>query len=135
MQVQDRISIEGHRLGVVDQQLDGGFVIEDHLRFRRRLSLRRLAVLDQLPRIQQGIGVAFQIARCPRKVDQQPVKYRATISSGRAVGLAGIALDRHLWTRMGASVAAGTAAPKILYERENKVDAHCHCGSSKSHLN
>ena len=88
MQVHQRVAVKPRRVRVVHQQLNGGFVIHDHLRFKGRLALCRLTVFDQLPRIEPGIGIALQMARRPGQVNQQPVQNRSAVGARRRVGVA-----------------------------------------------
>jgi hypothetical protein len=64
MQVHQGIAVETYRTDVLQQQFDGSLVVENHLCFDGRLALHRLPVLDQLPGVEAGIGVALQMTRC-----------------------------------------------------------------------
>ena len=59
VQIQDGVSVEADPVGLVDKQLDGRLVVQDHLRFQRILALADLA------RLQQGVGIALQGAGVP----------------------------------------------------------------------
>lgn len=72
-------------LHVLHQQLNGGLVIQDHLRARRRLALRHLPMLDERPRVEARTGAALQLAGRPRQVNQQAIEDGPAVSaSGRA---------------------------------------------------
>jgi len=62
VQVHEHVAIESDCADVFHEQFNGGFVIQDHLRFDRGFSLRDLAVFDQFSRIEARIGVAFEMA-------------------------------------------------------------------------
>ena len=53
MQIQNGVTVEADLVGLLDQQLDGGLVVQDHLRFQRVLALGRLAQLEQALSLQQ----------------------------------------------------------------------------------
>ena len=74
MQVEQRMAIELDGARVVDQQLDGALVIQDHLRFDGGSPPGHLAVPDKLEGVETGVGVAFESARSPRQIDQHPVQ-------------------------------------------------------------
>ena len=70
---------------ILDQDLDGVLVVEDHLRFTPILALRLFAELDEARRIEQGIGVALQTTGVPGQVDQKPVQDPASRRCPQAV--------------------------------------------------
>ncbi|WP_254908121.1 hypothetical protein [Sphingobium sp. GW456-12-10-14-TSB1] len=58
-------------------------MIEDHLRFARSASLGGFPEIQQPPRIEQRICVAFETAGIPCKVDKQPIQYLLRVGSCR----------------------------------------------------
>ncbi|MNR20655.1 hypothetical protein D3C85_1375090 [compost metagenome] len=91
MQVQHGIAVEFGTLDVFDQQLDRRLVVQDHLRFDSSLAVRHLPMLDQLARIEPGIGVSLQMAGRPGQVDQQPIQNGAAVGAYRCLGLRRVA--------------------------------------------
>ena len=53
-------AVPHHLIDILDQHLDGGFMVEDHLGFLGILALRHLPEFDQVLRIQTAVGVALQ---------------------------------------------------------------------------
>ena len=68
----------------IDQHFNRGLVVQDHLRFLRRLALGGLAKLDQPLCVEAVVGVAFEARRRPRQINQQTVQDGARVSAGRA---------------------------------------------------
>ena len=91
MKVEERIAIEADRPGILHQQFDRRLVVQNHLRFEQCLAPGRLAVLDQLARIEPGVGIAFQMAGSPREVDQEAGKDGSTMSPRGCSRPAGVA--------------------------------------------
>lgn len=83
MQIAQRKTVERLRLNVLDQQLDGALVVENHLRLHRILAARGAPVLDQLAGIEQRVGVALDLARRPRQINQQAFENGAAVGAGR----------------------------------------------------
>jgi hypothetical protein len=83
VQVDYRVAVEADVRRVLDEELDGILVIEDHLRLGLVTSLCLLAEFDQASCIEQRVGVAFEAARVPSQVDQQPVQDGSGIGTSR----------------------------------------------------
>ena len=83
MDVTNRVSIETNAIRLLREHLNSRFVIEDHLRFLRRLSFGSLATFDEALGLEQGIGVPFQAAGIPGKIDQQTMQELTHISARR----------------------------------------------------
>ena len=60
MQIFEGEGVEIDLIDILDQHLDGDFVVEDHLGFLGILALCHLAELDQVLRVQAAVGVALQ---------------------------------------------------------------------------
>jgi hypothetical protein len=77
-------------VGAEHQVFDGLLVVQDHLRFQRILAFGSLAERDQPLGVQAAVGVALQLRRGPRQVDQQAVEHvpgesaRGGLRGGRA---------------------------------------------------
>ena len=83
MQVEDRTAIECNVVDALDEELDGMFVVEDHLRVADVPTIRRLSEFVQAFGVEQGVGIAFQAARVPGKVDEHPIQILTSMGSGR----------------------------------------------------
>ena len=83
VQVEDRTAIECNVVDALDEELDGMFVVEDHLRLEDVPAGLGLSEFDQALGVEQGVGIAFQAARVPGKVDQHPVKNPTGMGAGR----------------------------------------------------
>jgi hypothetical protein len=83
MQIEDGVTIEGNHLGVLEQKFYRRFVIEDHLGIDGGFAFGGFACLDQALSIEQRIGVAFQAAGVPGKVDEWAIKDLLRVGSGR----------------------------------------------------
>ncbi len=81
VQVEHRVPVEADLVGILGEELDGVLVIEDHLRLGLVTPLRLLAERDQALRVEQGVGVAFEAARVPGQIDQQPVQDGARVGA------------------------------------------------------
>lgn len=84
MEVEDRLPVEHQLVGRVDQELDGGLVVQDHLGLGGVFAFGRLPFFDELPGVEQRIGVPLQVRRGPGEVDQQSVQDVARVGSRRA---------------------------------------------------
>ena len=82
MQVQNRVAIESDVFGPRNQQINCGLVVQDHLCLAGIVAFGRFAELDQPLRVQQRIGIAFETARVPGEIDQQPFVDLPRIGSG-----------------------------------------------------
>ena len=86
VQVQQGEAVEADGVHVVHQELDGGLVVQDHLRLDGRAAGRFAGFLDQSLGIEPAVGVSFQPAGRPREVDQQAADEVAAIGSrGKAL--------------------------------------------------
>jgi hypothetical protein len=65
VKVHQGVTIELGTVDVFDQHLDRRPVVQNHLRFDSSLAPCSLAVLDEFTRVEPGVGVALQVARCP----------------------------------------------------------------------
>ncbi len=92
VQVANRVAVEADVRRVIDEQLDGRFVVEDHLRLARILACGALAEREQPLGFEQRVGVAFEAAGVPGEVDEQPVvnvariRARGQFALGRTPG-------------------------------------------------
>ena len=91
VQVQDGVPVETDVPGFLDQQVDRGLVVQDHLRFTRVLAPARLSEFQQALGSQQRVGVAFEAAGVPGEIDQQPVTDRSRIGPGGTLATGGTA--------------------------------------------
>ena len=85
MQIHQGVSVELRTVDVFNQQLNRRSMVQDHLRFDRSLSASGLPVLNQLARVQPRISIAFQVARCPRQVNQQAIENGSALQSTAAL--------------------------------------------------
>jgi hypothetical protein len=83
VEIEDRIPVEADLVGGADEKLDRVFVVEDHLRFEMRPSLRFLVEFDEALGVEKGVGVAFEAARIPGEVDEEPVQNLLGLGAGR----------------------------------------------------
>src|SRR6266850_1229107 len=60
VKVEDRIAIESDLVRRADEECDGVLVVENHLSFKLFAAFGLFAELDQAPRIEQRVGVAFE---------------------------------------------------------------------------
>ena len=104
MQVQDRVAIESDVFGPRDQQLDCRLVVEDHLRLAGIAAFGRFPEFDQPLRVQQRVGVAFEAARVPGKIDQQPFVDLAGKGSGGVLAVRGVSERQESLTHRGREV-------------------------------
>ena len=83
VEIAERVAVETDLARVLREQLDRGFVVEDHLRLMRGAADGGLAGFQQALGLEQRVGVALQPARIPRQVDQQPVHDLAQVRARR----------------------------------------------------
>ena len=62
VQVHQGVAVEPGGVDVVHQQLNRRLVVQNHLRLDGVLAACGMAMLNQLARIQQRVGVALQVA-------------------------------------------------------------------------
>jgi hypothetical protein len=86
MEIEDRVPIEANFVGGADEKLDRIFVVEDHLRFEVRPALRFLAELDEALGIEERVCVAFEAARIPGEVDEEPIQDVLGVGAGGLPG-------------------------------------------------
>ena len=60
-------------------------MVQDHLCLAGIIAIGRFAELDQPLRVQQRVGIAFETARVPGEIDQQPLVELAGVRSGRVL--------------------------------------------------
>ena len=70
MQVQDGVTVEADLAGLLHEQFNGGFMIEDHLRIARAFALGALAQRQEPLGLEQRVGIALEAAGVPGKVDK-----------------------------------------------------------------
>ena len=62
VEIEDCVAVESDLVGGVDEEFNGLFVVDDHLRLEVIAPLRFFAELDEAFGVEEGIGVAFEAA-------------------------------------------------------------------------
>lgn len=86
VQVHHGVAVKGHCVYVLNQQFYRSFVVQNHLCFKCGLARCSQAVLDQFAGVQPRVSVTFQLAGCPRQIDQQAIKNCPAVRACRQTG-------------------------------------------------
>ena len=91
VQAQHGVAIETDVLRLLDEEIDGRLVVQDHLRFERTLVFADIAMLEQTFGLQQRVGVSLEAAGVPGEIDQQSMMALLRIGSGGTCVVSGTA--------------------------------------------
>lgn len=83
MQVKDGVSVETYLGSLFHQKFYGSLVVQYHLRFQGILAFGVLPEFQQSLGFEQRVGIAFESAGVPGKIDQQAIENLSYIGSSR----------------------------------------------------
>ena len=82
VKIEDRVAVETNLSRILDHQLDGPFMVQDHLRLTGILPFRGSAFFQKALRFQQRVGISLESAGVPREVNQEPIENLSGMGAG-----------------------------------------------------